>query len=66
MDANKTYYDLKGNPRTIMQMVLSDPYWAANRIQEGEKAIEELAKIKEAFYRLDADYERRREENKWK
>jgi len=29
-------------------MVIDEPEWAANRIQEGEKAIDELAKLKAA------------------
>ena len=46
MNTAKVYYDSNGNECSIMQMVKREPYWAANRIQEGEKAIEELAEIK--------------------
>lgn len=42
MDINKTYYDSEGNERTIMEMIMREPEWAANRLQEGEKAIERL------------------------
>lgn len=42
MDTAKIYYDIEGNEYSIMQMVKREPFWAANRIQEGEKAIAEL------------------------
>uniref|UniRef100_A0A6M3KEX5 Uncharacterized protein n=1 Tax=viral metagenome TaxID=1070528 RepID=A0A6M3KEX5_9ZZZZ len=46
MDFEKRYYDLEGNQRNILEMVARDPGWAANRIQEGEKAIAELERLK--------------------
>ena len=46
MDLKKIYYDSCGDKCNILQMVILEPTWAANRLQEGEKAIEELAKIK--------------------
>jgi hypothetical protein len=47
MDTGKVYNDSDGNERTIHQMVKHEPNWAANRIQEGEKAIEKIEKIKD-------------------
>jgi hypothetical protein len=44
MNTAKIYKDIDGNECSIMQMVRREPDWAANRVQEGEKA----------FYRLDA------------
>ncbi|MGL4370766.1 MAG: hypothetical protein ACRCUT_14005 [Spirochaetota bacterium] len=43
MNLNKVYYDGEGNAKNILQMVKCGPEWAANRIQEGEKAIAEIA-----------------------
>jgi len=48
MNTSKTYYDSDENECSLIQLVKREPYWAAARIQEGEKAIEELAKIKTA------------------
>jgi len=45
MDLNKVYYDVDGNAKTILQMVKLYPEWAANRIQEGEEAIENMKTI---------------------
>lgn len=42
MDLEKRYKDSEGNECTIMQMVLREPEWAANRIQAGEDAINRL------------------------
>lgn len=42
MDLEKRYKDSEGNECTIMQMVLREPEWAANRIQAGEDAINQL------------------------
>ena len=47
MDTAKVYYDVDGNERTIHQMVELEPGWAANKIQVGEAAIAENAKLKE-------------------
>jgi len=46
MDLNKVYYDSDGNAKTILQMVKLYPEWAANRIQEGEKAIKRWEELK--------------------
>ena len=48
MDTSKVYEDSKGNKCSIWQRVRREPDWAANRIQEGEKAIKELATLKDA------------------
>lgn len=48
MDTAKIYYDAEDNECSILQMIRREPHWAANRIQEGERAIEELAEIKRA------------------
>ena len=45
MDLSKIYYDEDGNKKNIIQMVKMYPEWSANRIQEGEKAIEELKRL---------------------
>ena len=46
MNTAKIYKNVDGEDRSIFQMVREEPAWAANRIQEGEKALEELAKLK--------------------
>ena len=51
MDTGKIYNDSNGDDCSIIQMVEREPHWAANRIQEGEKAIEKLAEI-EALWGL--------------
>lgn len=45
MNTAKVYHDADGNECSIIQIVKREPFWAANRIQEGEKAIKVLAKI---------------------
>lgn len=45
MDLTRRYSDL-AYPCNIMQMVKEEPEWAANRIQEGERAFKELAALK--------------------
>jgi len=45
MDLEKRYFDLEGNRRSILEMVRIEPVWAANRIQEGEKAAKQLAVV---------------------
>jgi hypothetical protein len=42
MNTAIVYHDSKGNERTIHQMVKYEPEWAANRIQNAEKAYERL------------------------
>jgi hypothetical protein len=43
MDLDKIYYDEYGNECNILHLVKRCPEWAANRIQEGEKALRYLA-----------------------
>ena len=45
MDFDKVYHDVDGDECTIIQMVLREPEWAANRIQEGEKAQAKVEKF---------------------
>lgn len=52
MNTAKVYRDINGDEKTIHQMVKDEPYWAAERIQEGEKAIEAAKHYKPA--ELDA------------
>ncbi len=52
MNTAKVYEDLDGNKCSIWQMVRREPDWAANRIQDGEKAIEELLKIKVLIFQF--------------
>ena len=49
MDTARIYYDVEGNERTIHQMVKEEPVWAANRVQEGGKAIERVAELEKAL-----------------
>lgn len=68
MDLEKRYFDLEGNRRSILEMVRIEPVWAANRIQEGEKAAKQLAVVmrilkerKRRFYQVTcADAQRRK------
>lgn len=48
MDTAKIYHDSGGNKCSIWQIVRREPDWAANRIQEGEKAILELDAFKKS------------------
>lgn len=52
MDTAKIYHDSDGNERSIMQMIRYEPYWAANRVQEGEKAITERNRLRDENKRL--------------
>ena len=45
MDLTKRYQDEDGNPRNILEMVGQFPEWAANRIQEGEKAASQISAL---------------------
>ena len=47
MDTAKIYHDSEGNECSIWQAVRREPDWAANRIQEGEKAIEKARMLTE-------------------
>ena len=51
MDTGKIYRDTDGNKKTIHQMVRGEPHWAANRIQEGEKAIKKVDRLEEVIQR---------------
>ena len=42
MSSGKKYYDSEGNECSLFEMVRREPEWAANRIREGEHAIETL------------------------
>jgi len=42
MDLTKIYKDLNCKEKNILEMVKTEPEWAANKIQEGEKAIGKL------------------------
>lgn len=46
MDLTKRYLDIDGNKCSILEMIEREPSWVANRLQEGEKAIEKLKRIK--------------------
>lgn len=66
MDTGKIYYDIDGNECSIMQMVKKEPWWAANRIQEGEKAIEMVKALEKAISiysreQLDKEFENDKE-----
>ena len=45
MDTSKVYRDSNGVECSVWQMVRREPDWAANRVQEGELAIEQLAAL---------------------
>ena len=49
MNTAKIYHDSDGDERTILQMVTLEKEWAANRIQEGEKAIERVSNLEGAL-----------------
>jgi len=53
MNTSKVYTDGDGNDCTIYQMVQREPIWAAVRIQEGEKAIEQLEKVRKILAKVD-------------
>ena len=62
MDTGKIYYDKHGNECPIWKMVKLEPDWAANRIQEGEKAIERVKVLERAISiysreQLDKEFE---------
>ena len=52
MNLDKIYYDEDGRKRNILQMVKENPEWAANRVQEGEHAIDVVARIQRSVYWL--------------
>ena len=47
MDLAKRYKDSDGEDRNILQMVTLEKEWAANRIQEGEKAIARVEELED-------------------
>jgi hypothetical protein len=55
MNAEKVYKDSEGNDCTILQMVKREPEWAANRMQAGEDAIDELKRIKAELAKPEAE-----------
>ena len=59
MNTAKIYHDSDGKECSIWQMVRHEPEWAANRIQEGEKAIVELDALRKSkSCPLYVDYEK--------
>ena len=56
MDLEKIYYDQDGNECNILQLVAREPAWAANRIQEGEKAIARLKEISQDSSRCSGHF----------
>ena len=52
MNTAKVYQDTEGNDCSIVQMVRREPHWAANRVQAGEEAIEQLKAIRAAWHDL--------------
>ncbi len=49
MNTAKIYHDSEGNMKNIHQMIKDEPEWAANRLQEGEKAILKMEKLEKQF-----------------
>ena len=47
MDLSQRYFNSEGDYKNILEMVKEEPEWSANRIQEGEKAIEEIKKLRD-------------------
>jgi hypothetical protein len=45
MNLEKKYYDENGNKINILQLIKKSPKWAANRIQEGEKAFKHITTL---------------------
>ncbi len=55
MDTGKVYFDSEGNECSIWQMVKREPTWAAVRIQEGEKAIDEITTLRQQLEQAQAE-----------
>lgn len=55
MDTGKVYFDSEGNECSIWQMVKREPAWAAVRIQEGEKAIDEITTLRQQLEQAQAE-----------
>lgn len=45
MDTGKVYIDSDGDECSIWQIVRREPVWAANRIQDGEKAVAKVEQL---------------------
>jgi len=56
MDTSKIYTDSNGDQCSIYHMVRREPEWAANRIQEGEKAIERIAELEAALAKATGNH----------
>lgn len=54
MDTSKVYFDSEGNECSIWRMVKREPTWAAVRIQEGEKAIDEITTLRQQLAESEA------------
>jgi hypothetical protein len=54
MDTAKVYFDSEGAECSIWQMVKREPTWAAVRIQEGEKAIDEITALRQQLAKSEA------------
>jgi len=48
MDAEKVYQDSEGNNCSINEMIKREPYWAVNRLREGEAAIERVKVLEDS------------------
>jgi len=62
MNTGKTYQDMEGNRCTLLQMIRREPEWAANRLQNGEDAIERVKLLEKAICiysreRVEIDFE---------
>lgn len=55
MDTSKVYFDSEGNECSIWRMVKREPTWAAVRIQEGEKAIDEITTLRQQLEQAQAE-----------
>lgn len=62
MDTSKVYFDSEGNECSIWRMVKREPTWAAVRIQEGEKAIDEITTLRQQLADAEAQSEALRQE----
>jgi len=56
MTLTKKYKDSTGKECTIMQLVRTEPGWAANRIQAGEDAIARVAELEAEISERRLDY----------
>ena len=53
MDLKKIYKDSNGKECNILQIVKNEPEWAANRLQEGERAIKKLLACEIELFEID-------------